>query len=120
MVIGGLLGRLDAVAHFLYAPTLRSRAARARWHHHIHLIPGRLLQAVCDRYEQRLLSAGFYEKDEPVGEAVTAFENGDGGTTGHPQPSRTYQCPHMTASGPLTGPPVSSMCDCEPVLISES
>jgi hypothetical protein len=48
-------GRLDAVAHFLYAPTmLGRRCARARWHHRLHLIPGRLLRAVCAAYEAEL------------------------------------------------------------------
>ncbi|MFC9973543.1 hypothetical protein ACFVH6_21880 [Spirillospora sp. NPDC127200] len=38
----------DTVAHLLYCPTmLGRRAARARWHHNIHLIPGRLLAWIC-------------------------------------------------------------------------
>lgn len=53
-----LLGRwqwVDAVAHFLYCPTMLGRyAARERWHHRIHLIPGRLLAWVCDRYDMSL------------------------------------------------------------------
>jgi hypothetical protein len=45
----------DSVAHFLYCPTmLGRRSARARWHHSIHLIPGRLLGWVCDRYDLSL------------------------------------------------------------------
>jgi hypothetical protein len=45
---------LDTIAHFLYAPTLRGGAARARWHHRIHLIPGSWLAYPCDRYERLL------------------------------------------------------------------
>lgn len=43
----------DALAHALYCPTmLGSRSGRTRWHHGIHLIPGRWLKWVCDRYER--------------------------------------------------------------------
>lgn len=42
----------DSAAHFLYEPTMFGRrVARARWHHHLHLIPGWLLKVVCDRFE---------------------------------------------------------------------
>lgn len=44
-----LLLVVDATAHFLYCPTMRGqRSAAARWHHGIHLIPGALLQVICD------------------------------------------------------------------------
>lgn len=43
----------DRLAHVLYSPSmLGGQASRVRWHHHIHLIPGWLLEAVCDRYER--------------------------------------------------------------------
>lgn len=43
---------LDGLAHMLYAPTmLGRRSGRTRWHHRVHLIPGRLLGWVCDRYD---------------------------------------------------------------------
>lgn len=100
---------LDTMAHFLYAPTLRGKAARARWHHHIHLIPGWLLAWICDRYERAL---GVYEEDEPVDDIIRAYEDGEGGVTGHPQPTRTYACEHMVIAGPLTGPP-EGYCGCE-------
>lgn len=46
-------GVADALAHFLYQPTaLGSRAYRTRWHHTVHLIPARLLRAVCARHER--------------------------------------------------------------------
>jgi hypothetical protein len=49
---GRLLERTDTVTHALYCPTMAGRRlARTRWHHRIHLIPRRLLAAVCDRYE---------------------------------------------------------------------
>jgi hypothetical protein len=47
--------RLDSAAHFLYAPTMHGkRMAVARWHHGIHLIPGWLFRAICDRFEASL------------------------------------------------------------------
>jgi hypothetical protein len=47
--------RLDSVAHILYNPTMRGkRLAVARWHHHIHLIPGWLFGFICDRFEASL------------------------------------------------------------------
>jgi hypothetical protein len=33
---------------------LGRRSARAHWHHRIHLIPGFLLERVCDRYDLAL------------------------------------------------------------------
>lgn len=43
---------LDTLAHLLYVPTmLGRRGMRARWHHHIHLIPGPVLAWVFDRYD---------------------------------------------------------------------
>lgn len=43
---------LDAIAHFLYCPTMHGRRhAVARWHHNIHLIPGFALAWICDRYD---------------------------------------------------------------------
>ena len=46
---------IDAVAHFLYCPTmLGKRVARGRWHHRIHLIPGWLLARVCDAHDRSL------------------------------------------------------------------
>ena len=45
----------DRVAHFLYRPTTGGNlAVRDRWHHHIHLIPDRLLAVACDRYDRAL------------------------------------------------------------------
>jgi hypothetical protein len=44
----------DGFAHFLYCPTLGRSAAQARWHHHIHLIPGVALAWVCNRYDRFL------------------------------------------------------------------
>jgi len=45
----------DSVAHVLYAPTMHGkRIAVARWHHHIHLIPGPLFRFICDRFETSL------------------------------------------------------------------
>lgn len=50
-----LLEVLDSVAHFLHTPTMAGkRVARARWHHHIHLIPGWLLKLVCDRHDRNI------------------------------------------------------------------
>lgn len=50
---GRLLGWADTLAHALYCPTMYGRRiVRARWHHRIHLIPGWLLAAACDAYEQ--------------------------------------------------------------------
>lgn len=47
--------KLDAIAHFLYCPTmLGQRCVRQRWHHSIHLIPGWLLAWICDRYDLAL------------------------------------------------------------------
>ena len=47
--------RLDSIAHVLYAPTMHGRQiAVARWHHHIHLIPGWLFGLICDRFEASL------------------------------------------------------------------
>lgn len=49
------LAVVDRLAHVLYCPTMLGRqSARARWHHRIHLIPGRWLTAVCDRYDRWL------------------------------------------------------------------
>lgn len=51
----GLWPKVDTTAHFLYCPTMWGRrCARARWHHHLHLIPHRLLGWVCDRYDEWL------------------------------------------------------------------
>jgi hypothetical protein len=48
-------GVLDWTAHFLYCPTMGGRRhARARWHHRVHLIPGRVLRRACDRYDREL------------------------------------------------------------------
>ncbi len=50
-----LLRIADRVAHVAYClTTLGHTAARGRWHHRIHLIPGRMLVAICDRYELAL------------------------------------------------------------------
>lgn len=50
-----LFAWVDNAAHVLYCPTLLGRrAARARWHHHIHLVPGWLLAWACDRYDRAL------------------------------------------------------------------
>lgn len=50
-----LARRLDDVAHFLYRPTSGGNLAiRSRWHHHVHLIPERLLGIVCDNYDRAL------------------------------------------------------------------
>ena len=61
---------VDAVAHFLYVPTMGGRrSARTRWHHRIHLIPGALLSLICDAYEARLSEVEFDEmwrSGEPV------------------------------------------------------
>lgn len=47
--------RLDGLAHFLYCPTMHGqRHARARWHHRIHLIPGSVLNHLCDRCDRAL------------------------------------------------------------------
>lgn len=54
---------IDAVAHVLYCPTmLGRRSARTRWHHRVHLIPGRLVGWVCDRYD---LEFGLDTTDPP-------------------------------------------------------
>ncbi|HYJ33809.1 MAG TPA: hypothetical protein VE326_11370 [Candidatus Binatia bacterium] len=46
---------IDTLAHFLYCPTMFfRRCARERWHHRIHLMPGRWLAPICDRYERWL------------------------------------------------------------------
>lgn len=46
---------LDHVGHFLYCPTMLGRRhAVARWHYRVHLIPGRLLSVICDRYDRAL------------------------------------------------------------------
>ena len=46
---------IDDAAHILYQPTaLGDRAAALRWHHRVHLIPGRALAWVCDRYDVAL------------------------------------------------------------------
>lgn len=48
-------GWADRAAHFLYCPGMCGKGiARARWHHHIHLIPGSLLYFICDRYDLAL------------------------------------------------------------------
>lgn len=51
---------LDPLAHFAYQPTALGRRAyrTTRWHHRIHLIPGRWLAWVCDEYDRQL---GVYE-----------------------------------------------------------
>jgi hypothetical protein len=47
--------RIDSAAHVLYAPTaLGKRCLPQRWHHHLHLIPGRLLARICDAYDRSL------------------------------------------------------------------
>lgn len=52
---GLMLRGLDWVAHLLHTPTMLGRgAARARWHHRIHLVPYAVIRPVCDRYEQNL------------------------------------------------------------------
>lgn len=49
-------GVADALAHLLYCPTmLGSRCRRYRWHHNIHLIPGRWLAYVCDHYDREFV-----------------------------------------------------------------
>jgi hypothetical protein len=46
---------LDSAAHVLYTPTMHGkRIAVARWHHHIHLVPGWLFKFICDRFEASL------------------------------------------------------------------
>lgn len=46
---------LDGIAHVLYCPTMLGRRhARTRWHHRIHLIPGAVLNYMCDRYDRSL------------------------------------------------------------------
>jgi hypothetical protein len=48
-------GVVDGVAHFLYCPgMLGRRHGRARWWHRVHLIPGRWLAVVCNRYDGAL------------------------------------------------------------------
>jgi hypothetical protein len=50
-----LWSALDWVAHALYVPTmLGRRTARARWHHHLHLIPAALLDVVCSAFDRRI------------------------------------------------------------------
>ena len=52
---GSLLRFADSVAHILFCPLmLGRRSVRARWYHRIHLIPGRALAAICDRYDRML------------------------------------------------------------------
>lgn len=48
---------VDWLAHMLYEPALlgrRAGAVRLPWAHRVHLIPGRWLEWVCDRYDRRL------------------------------------------------------------------
>lgn len=79
---------IDRAAHFLYCPTMGGRlAARTRWHHRIHLIPGRLLGWICNRFDlfigvepeelhrPRKGAAEFYEEDESVADLIRAFDN---------------------------------------------
>jgi len=89
---------LDALAHFLYSPTMMGRrSARARWHHNIHLIPRSVLGAVCDRYDLHL---GLVSGD-PVD--VTGPDG--------------FGCAHMQIWSPnLSGQPTFSCgCDAQPL-----
>jgi hypothetical protein len=128
--------RLDSAAHLLYTPTMHgSRIAVARWHHHIHLIPGWLFRFICDRFERSVwaefdtteaeidaMMAGadpdetFYEEDEPVAEVLAAYERGVKGVTARPV-VYGWRCAHFSISatlpGLLAGPPAKSFCDCE-------
>ena len=53
--------RRHEIAHFLYCPTmLGHHVAVARWHHCIHLIPGWMLNRLCDRHDRAL---GLYDDE---------------------------------------------------------
>jgi hypothetical protein len=41
------------VVHFLYVPTMMPGAEPLRWHHHVHLIPGAVLERSCEKYDLR-------------------------------------------------------------------
>lgn len=114
---GRLLRWADAAAHILYWPTgLGRQSARFRWHHRIHLIPGRLLALVCDRYEAWLLegSDDFYEDDEPVERVLAKFrDNPDRGVTAPPS---GWRCPHMAVSS-SSSLRVRFGCGCTPAPI---
>lgn len=43
---------VDSAAHVIYCPGMAGRrVARARWWHRIHLMPGWLLEFVCDQLD---------------------------------------------------------------------
>lgn len=101
---------LDAVAHFLYCPTmLGRRCVRERWHHNIHLIPATWLAAVCNRYDHWLF---VQDEDEPLHHLLAAFERGEKMQTVVPV---GYRCPHMTItfSGMVMNRPTLG-CGCTP------
>lgn len=52
---GRLLALADRIAHFAYEPTRLSRDLTvARWHHRLHLVPHRLIEPICDRYDRQI------------------------------------------------------------------
>lgn len=79
------LRALDSLAHFLYAPTmLGRRVSVARWHHRLHLIPGRVLERACARLDAALA----------------------------PRPRVSgWMCSHLTITGPVSD--VRAPCGCE-------
>ena len=110
-----LYGWVDAVAHFLYCPAmLGRRCVRARWYHDVHLIPGRWLAAVCDRYDRWLDVAedenDFWD-DEPVEKVLAEFNALPKGKTVTPV---GFRCEHvtMTAGGGIFIGRPTAWCGC--------
>lgn len=55
---------LDRVGHILYEPTNIGRRVHRhdhRWHHNLHVLPGRVVGWICHRYDMAL---GLYDDDE--------------------------------------------------------
>jgi hypothetical protein len=104
--LGKFYLRLDAVAHFLYCPTmLGRRCARARWHHNIHLIPGWLLAKACNRCDD------FWD-DEPVEKLLAAFDALPKGKTVVPVGFRCQHVTMTTGGGIFKGRP-TVWCGCK-------
>jgi hypothetical protein len=101
-----MLRALDTIAHFLYCPAMAGRRiVRARWYHRIHLIPGRLLARICDRYEGRLLASSAEHDGLPESMRREIADRhrdevveGSGAAVAPLRLPDSYRCDHMSVS----------------------
>lgn len=50
------------IVHWLYDPfAFGRRCYRIRWYHRIHLIPARLIDRLCDKYDEKLAAAEYQD-----------------------------------------------------------